>query len=340
MKRLIISIALVGFAAFVTSCSTAQSKSSKRDAENLKILEQNVESADTFFNEGKDFLEKKDLDKALDSFSKSKYSEALFYKALVLNQTGRSGEAKQIFEECAVKNILKDESNYNLAVIAYDKSDVESAKKIMNEVVLANPKHTGALFFLGNLKYLENDMDGALGYYEAALKVDPESKDLWEAVFSVMLQKEEFGKAWDLRENLDKSSVDAVLNVLKIAEITANYVKGAQFVPDDLKNDKNISRQSRILLSKGGEFKEALENGQRELKEMSKGYLIIDRKVEGPGSYVIGLNKESVFIVCSKNPEELMPFIISGNKVEIKGYSKNSDVSIISDFAENFCLGK
>jgi len=340
LKKLIISIVLLSFAAFLTACSSTQSKSSKRDAENLKILEQNVESTDSFFNEGKNFLEKNEFDNALNSFSKSKYSEALFYKALVLNQFGKTDEAKQIFEECVVKNVLKDESNYNLAMIAYDKSDVEAARKIMNEVVSSNPKHTGALFFLGNLKYLENDMNGALGYYEAALKTDPESTDLWEAVFSVRLQKEEFVKAWDIREKLDKNSPETVLNVLKIAEITGNYIKGVLFVPDDLKKDKNISRQIRILLTKGGNFKEAMENGQRELKEMSQGYLIIDRKAEGPGSYVIGLNKDAVFIVCSKKPEELMTVTISGSKVEIKSQSKNSESSAISSFAENFCLSR
>ena len=340
MKKLIISIVLSGFFVFAFSCSSAQSKSSKRDAENLKILEQNVESTDTFFNEGKDLLEKNKLDKALDSFSKSKYSEAVFYKALILNQIGKTDEAKPLFEECVAKNVLKNESNYNLAIISYDSGDAVSAKKLMNEVASSDPEHTGALYFLGNLKYMENDMDGAIEYYEKALKTSPGSTDLWEAVFSVRLQKEEFAKAWEIREKLDKSSAETVINVLKIAELTGNFLAGVDFVPVELKKDININRMVRILLTKGGKFKEALENGKSELNEMTQGYLIIDRKVDGAGSYVIGLNKEAVFIVCSKNPEELMMITISGNKAGIKGHGKDAESSVISNFAETFCLGK
>lgn len=339
MKKLII-MTVVSVFVFYAACSTAQSKTSKRDADNLKLLEQNVESTDSFFNQGKESLIKNELNKALELFSKSKYSQALFYKAVVLGQLGKADEAQSVFKECAEKDILKNESNYNLAMISYDKGDTASAKELMEGVVSADPEHTGALFFLGNLKYLENDMDGALAYYEKALKTQPDSTDLWEAVFSVRLQKEEFLKAWEIREKLDISNAETVLNVLKVAELTGNFLKGAEFVTDELKKDSNISLMKRILLTKGGKFEDAMKNAKNELEKSGEGFVMIDRSIETEGSYVIGIDKNSVFIVCSKDPQHFVPVTVSDGKVSIKGSPKESAVSEISVFAEGFCLGK
>lgn len=338
MKNLIIASFLSVL--FFITCSTAQSKSSKQDSDNLKLLEQNVESTDSFFNQGENFLSKNELEKALESFSKSNYSEALFYKAIVLNQLGKIDDAKALFEQCAAKNVLKDESNYNLAIIAYDKGDPESAKRIMNEVFVLNPKHTGALYFLGNLKYLENDMTGAIEYYEKALKIEPESTDLWEAVFSVRLQTEEYAKGWEIREKIDKKNIESVLNVLKIAEITENYLEGAAFVPEDLKKDKNISRQIRILLTKGGKFSKAIESAEKDLQNSGQVFVIIDISAVQEGSYVIGLNNESLFLVCSKTPEDLVKISVSDSRFTISGSDKSFDNSEISKFVEDYCRKK
>ncbi|HRZ79290.1 MAG TPA: tetratricopeptide repeat protein [bacterium] len=338
MKKIMILMTSVVFL-LSAACSTSQQKSSKRDADNLKLLEQNVESTDSFFNHGKDHLVKNEFDKALESFSKSKYSQALFYKAIVLGQLGKPDEAQSAFRECVAKDILKNESNYNLAMISYDKGDAASAKELMEGVVSADPEHTGALFFLGNLKYLENDMDGALSYYEKALKTQPDSTDLWEAVFSVRLQKEEFSKAWEIREKLDRSNLETVQNVLKLAELTGNYLKGSEFVTDELMKDGNISKMTRILLTKGGKFENALKNAEKELESSAEGFVMIDRSTEAEGSYVIGVDRNSVFIVCSKDPQKFVPVTVSGGKVSIEGSKLQSGVSEISSLAKNFCLG-
>ena len=338
LKKQMIFLAVV-LLAFAAACSTAQSKSSKKDAENLKLLEQNVESTDSFFNQGKDHLVKNEFDKALESFGKSKYSQALFYKAIALGQLGKADEAQSAFKECVAKDILKNESNYNLAMISYDKGDASLAKELMESVVSADPEHTGALFFLGNLKYLENDMDGALSYYEKALKTQPDSTDLWEAVFSVRLQKEEFSKAWEIREKLDRSNIETVLNVLKVAEITGNYLKGAELVTEELMKDGNISKMRRILLAKGGKFEEALRNARKELENAGEGFVMIDRSTEAEGSYVIGVDRNSVFLVCSKDPQQFIPVTVSGGKVSIKDSQLESGVSEISGLAKKFCLG-
>lgn len=338
MKNLIIASFLSVL--FFITCSTAQSKSSKQDSANLEILEQNVESTDSFFIEGKLYLEKNELDNAMESFNKSNYSQSCFFKAVTLNKLGKTDEALKHFEECINKNVLKDESCYNIAILLYDKGDLESSENVMMRTISINPEHAGAHYFLGNLKYLRNDMKGAIESYKKALEVQPQSIDLWEAVFAVYLQNEDYKNAWEIRENLDKKNTETVLNVLKVAELTGNFITGTEFIPDNLKNDKNISRQTRILLTKGGKFKEAVENGKKELESSKEQYVIIDRNVNGDGSYVIGLNTESLFIVCSQNPDNLIKFDFSGGKIKISNSSENSAESEISNVAESYCQKK
>lgn len=309
------SVVLFSFPA----CSSASPGKGTRDAKNLQLLEQNVESADTFFVEGKEAFLKNEYANAIESLQKSSYSQALFYIGLSMSGLGKPEEAKDVFKECVKKNILVAESYYNLSIIYYDLGDASLAKEQSFKALENDPEHIGALFFAGNLFYVENNMEEALKYYLKAVKIDPGSTDLWEAVFSVYLQKEEYQSGWEIRDKIDRSNPETVLNVLKIAEITRNYKEGVLFAENKMLEESSIRQQIRILLTKGGDFKKAVKMAASEAEKTKKPYIIIDRSTDENGSYVIGFQEKLLFIVCSKKSEEIIPVEMSENGIKIKG---------------------
>lgn len=318
------------------SCSSASGGKGGKDAANLKLLEQNVESTDSFFVEGKEFFSKNEYANALESFEKSSYSLAGLYIGLTLSELGRKEDAKEIFQKCAEKNIAPAESHYNLSMIYYELGDIVLAKEAALKAIDLNSEHTGALYFAGNLFYVENNMEEALKYYLKAVKTDQNSTDLWEAVLSVYLQTDEHKKAWEIRDRIDKNNPEPVLNILKVAEITGNFMAGAEFPEKKMLESGSINQQVRILLSKGGNLKKAVDMAAAEAEKTEKPYILIDRLINESGGYVLGLKKNSLFIVCSRKNEEAFPVLMTENGIKINDLEELSFDSI-PDGVLKFC---
>jgi tetratricopeptide (TPR) repeat protein len=319
LKKQISVLLIIVISAIFSNCSTAGSSTGDRDSKNLKLLEENVESADSFFVEGKASFEKREYANALISFRKSKYTQVVFFTGLALSELGRKEEARDVFKDCVGRNILADESYYNLSMIAYDLGDLVAAKDYAYKSINLNPEHTGALFFAGNLNYLENNMEKALEYYDLALKTDPSSIDIWEAVFSVYLSTEKYEEAWKIRDKVDRKNPETVLSVLKLAEITGNFADGYQYPDKEALKYEKVREMVRILFSKSGDFKKALEMAQKENGTDGKKYVLIDRLTTGKGSYVIGYANDEMFLVCSNKSTDLIPLEIVGKGIKIKG---------------------
>lgn len=333
MRFLVTSIIIVSL---FFSCSTADKKESADD-KNMKILQESVESTDQNFVNGKKELENGKLELALKFFEKSAYSEAVFYTAYIHMQMGRVDAAKEHFQKCTEKNILKAEAHYNLGLIHFETKDSDSAKKHMEHALKAEPKHTGALYFLGNMSYIGGDMDSALKYYRQALKVDPGSKDLWNAVLAVLLNKQDFERAWKIRENVEMTP-DNVNNLLIVAEKTGNYSKGIDFVPENLKNVPSIKILVRTLMVREGKFAEALESARGDITE-EKPFAIIDRYKKDKASHAIILKKEGLVAICSSNPEKPLELKFEDGKVKVTDPAKEAEASKVTDLLSEVCEG-
>jgi len=322
--------------AVIFSCSTAQKKESN-DEKNLRILEENVESTDQSFINGKKELEHKNYEVALKFLEKSNYSEALFYIAYIHMQMGRVDAAKEHFNKCTEKNILKAESHYNLGLIHFETKDSPTAAKHMEHALKAEPKHIGALYFLGNLRYINEDMDGALNYYKKGLKVNPGSKDLWNAVLAVLLTKQDFEKAWKIRKNVELN-LDNVKNLLIVAQKINKYSEGIDFIPKSLKSDLGIRELERTLLVRAGKFGEALQSAQKDISE-TKPFAIVDRFKKDKGSHAIILKKEGIVAICSSNPEKPLKLKFEDGKVKVTDPEKEAEASKVTDLLFEICEG-
>lgn len=323
-------------AILIFSCSTAQKKESNDD-KNLKLLQDSIENRDEAFVKGKKELENGNAEVALELLTKSTYSQALFYIGYIQMQTGKTDEAASTFENCIKKDILKAESHYNLGLIYFETQDSPKAVTQMELALKAEPKHAGALYFLGNISYMNSDMDKALNFYKKALKTNPGSKDLWNAVLAVLLSKQDFERAWTIRENVEMS-LDNIKNLLIVAEKIGKYAEGIDFVPKNLKSDLGIKELVRTLKVREGKFGEALQSAKEDLSE-TKPFVIVDRFKKNNGSHAIILKREGLVAICSSNPEKPLQLKYENGKITVTDPEKSSDESKVSEMISGICEG-
>ncbi len=61
---------------------------------------------------------------------------------------------------------------------------VEDAEKTFNQVIKANPKDTGALFYLGQFAYEKSDMTACINLLNRVTVIDPNTPDAWRLLAS------------------------------------------------------------------------------------------------------------------------------------------------------------
>ncbi len=328
---------LIAVFALISSCGSVEKKEEDEAAANRRLLLENVESKDAAFNEGQEFLKKKEFEKALESFKKSTVKDAEFYIAYSLNALGRTEEAKKAFETCIDKGIQAVESLYNMALISYDAQNLEAAKTYAKKALNLDPKHVATLFFYGNLFYVEENMAEALKHYKEAAKIDPKSCDIQNAIFFVYIQTGEYENAWKMRDKVDKDAPETVFAVMQLAEMTGNFLEGAKFAKKELLNNPQIRNQAKILFTKGGDLIEAIELAEKE--EIAEGkYSVLDRSTIKGRAYILALNSEkNLFVSCETNPSNLLPTEVSEQGIKVEGVENIIPFKEISTKLSEIC---
>ena len=335
MKKSTIIFVLIAFCTLISSCGSVDKKGNDEKDANLKLLEE--ESKDAAFTEGQELLSKQDYEKAIGSFKKSSVKDAEFYIAYSLAALNRTDEAKKAFETCIDKGVQPVESLYNLALISYDAQDINSAKTYAEKALKLNPKHVATLFFYGNIFYVEQNMNEALKYYKEAEKIEPKSSDIQNAIFLVYLQSEQFENAWNIREKLDKDSPEIVFAVMQIAEITGNFLDGANFAKKEFLAENRIRNLAKILFTKGGDLIKALELAEAETIEEGK-YALLDRSTTQGSAYVLALDSEkNIFVSCETNPGHLIPTEVSEQGIKVEGIDQIIPFQEVSAKLAEFC---
>jgi len=328
---------LIAVFALISSCGSVEKKEEDEAAANRRFLLENVESKDAAFNEGQEFLKKKEFEKALESFKKSTVKDAEFYIAYSLNALGRTEEAKKSFETCIEKGVLAVESLYNMALISYSSGDAGAAKTYAEKALSLDPKHVATLFFYGNLFFVAQNMAEALKYYKEAEKIDPRSTEIQNAVFFVYLQTEQFENAWKMRGKIDKDAPETVFAVMQLAEMTGNFLEGAKFAKKELLNNPQIRNQAKILFTKGGDLIEAIELAEKE--DIAEGkYSVLDRSTIKGSAYILALNSEkNLFVSCETNPSNLLSTEVSEQGIKVEGVEETIAFKEISTKLSEIC---
>jgi tetratricopeptide (TPR) repeat protein len=92
----------------------------------------------------------------------------------VLLESGRADEAVEVLERAGAISPGHPSTYANLAVAAYAKRDLQSARAYAQRALLIDPRHGHALNLLGSVQLEEGDLDGARASFERAVALDPQ----------------------------------------------------------------------------------------------------------------------------------------------------------------------
>jgi tetratricopeptide (TPR) repeat protein len=339
MKFIQLTVLFILSILFLSCTSGAVRKEQERDARNAALLARSVESTDQDFVNGKKLLQEEKFDEALAAFEKSSYSKAVFFRAVILQNKGDAAKAEELFKECAQKGVLKAESFYNLGLIAFDRGDKPVAEQMMKNALKADPEHIPSLYFIGNLHFIEMELDKAMEYYKKGLKADPRKTELWDAVFTVYLQKGEWEECWKLRGKVGLSNPLILSNLLKIGQMLGHYGEAVELVPENMKNDLSVRQEMRIVLTRSGRIKDAVKMAKEDMEKADGlDYAIVDRGGSLENSYLlIQRNDGEIYLLCSKDRGKETPVSFNGDTVSINGLSEKVSLPEISGFCEKVC---
>ncbi len=321
------------------SCTTGEARRSKeRETRNADILLKSIESADQPFVNGKRLLDEGSFDEALLEFKKSSYSQSVFYKAVIYKEKGELEKAEKFYRKSIEQKTFSAESYYSLGLIFFEKGDKEEAENFMKKALEINSQHIPSLYFLGNLRFIEMKLDESLEYYKRGLEIDRNKTELWDAVFTVKLQKGEWEECWKLRDKVELTDPVILINLLKIGQMLENFEEAEKLVPSEMKGNAEINQELRVVLTRQGKLAQAVQMAGKEIAGSGRGFAVVDRGGSGDSGYLLVLRDDSVtYLVCAKDPEKELPLTIDGNNVTVHGLSEKVDLTELPSFSVEFC---
>jgi tetratricopeptide (TPR) repeat protein len=334
--KFVISFILV---VLLVSCTTGEMRREKqRDEKNAAILAKSVESTDQPFVDGKKLLSEEKYSEALQSFEKSSYSQSFFYRAMIHVERDEIEKAKELLEKSIEKNSLKSESYYNLALIAFDEGNAEKSEEFILKSLKISPDHVPSLYFAGNLRFMEMKYDEALNYYNKAIKKDPGKTELWDAVFAVRLQQEEWEECWKIRDKVELSNTVILSNLLKIGQNLQKYDEAEKLIPSNMKKDPEINQELRVVLTRSGKLKEAIAEANSIVASTGGDYAILDRGGSDTNAYIVAFRNDSaLYLICAKDPQKELLLTIDGDSINIAGQTEHITFQKLSSFSKDFC---
>ena len=129
---------------------------------------------------GINYYGKKQYSQALLEFDKilsidSNYTDALFYKGLVLDDLGKFDNALEYYDKVLVNEPKNINALYNKGLILYNQKKYDEALQYFDKVLAIEPTDVDALNGKGIILYGQQKYDEALQYYNRTLEIDPEN---------------------------------------------------------------------------------------------------------------------------------------------------------------------
>jgi tetratricopeptide (TPR) repeat protein len=207
------------------------------------------EAAVKFLEEGRAYVDKKESDLAISSFTEA---IKLFPDyAWAYNCRGTEFYLKKEYDIAISdhKEAIRIDPNYSnahhqLGRAYYAKSNYEQAIKEYNEAIRLDPKFKYNYLDLGNLYYQKKDYEMAIGNYNEIIRLDPKDKDGYGSRASVYYMQKEYDKAineYNLILRMDSTSHSTyrrrgiVYGAQKLFDLQVlDYTKAIRLAPKEL----------------------------------------------------------------------------------------------------------
>ena len=162
-------------------------------------------SAESWFNEGYDWYNKQDYDKAIECYQKA--IELNPDNANAYHGMGVAYEYKQDYDkaiECYQKAIELNPKDavayYNMGNAYYNKQDYDKAIECYQKAIELNPKDAVAYYNMGNAYYNKQDYEKAIEWYEKAIKISPKYADAYNNMGNAYYNTQNYDKAIECYE--------------------------------------------------------------------------------------------------------------------------------------------
>jgi protein O-mannosyl-transferase len=148
----------------------------------LKTIELNPTHAKAHNNIGEMLYQAGERQEAMVHFEKAflylpDYPEARNNYGIILSDLGQYDLAKRFISEAASMKPEVMDYKISLGDVYLTEGDKKTAREIYEEVLLHDPQNAFVFNRLGVLALQENSIDEAIGYFQRAVKIDPEYKE-------------------------------------------------------------------------------------------------------------------------------------------------------------------
>ncbi|HKK43154.1 MAG TPA: tetratricopeptide repeat protein [Bacteroidales bacterium] len=135
-------------------------------------------------------------------FDEASYSY-FYVEAIKQKLLGNVGDALKYFEQCIKINPRSDASYYQMAQIVLMNGDVKDGKDFVKKAIDINEKNVWYLTMLASIYYQQKDIDSAIIYYQKAVKLFPERKNLELSLGNLYTEDSKYQKAYDIFNGFD-----------------------------------------------------------------------------------------------------------------------------------------
>ena len=228
-------------------------QASKKLAQNPKDTDAATELANLYYNEGiydkalhmfKVLLDQTSTNKKLDE------ADIVFKYAMSLLKTGKTEEAYKYL--AYVRSLDKNhfETNYNLALIEYDRKNYEKAYILFSSAREQLPDHAMTLVYIAKSLYYMGKYTEATGYLKKSIEINPGDKEVLFLLANALNESGKTDSALKVFNHLRPDPVYGPSSSLESGKINMakrNYIKAIEDLEIGLKH-KNIGNEIKLAL--------------------------------------------------------------------------------------------
>ena len=122
-----------------------------------------------------------------------------------------------------INNSYSKESFYNEAKKLFDKEKYDESKFLFQRDIVFNPKEAASYLYLAKIFKIEENLKEEEKYLNTTLLLDPKNEEAIYLLMDIEIERSNFSKAKDLKENFEKVCSKLCPKISSINEKLKNF---------------------------------------------------------------------------------------------------------------------
>jgi Tfp pilus assembly protein PilF len=172
----------------------------------------------------------------------------VFTEALKQKFLGNAGDALKYLEQCIILNPGSDAAYYEMSQICLMVGDVQRGKDYALKALTINRNNVWYQTLVANLYYQQKNIDSAIYYYEAAVKLNPEKEDLKFNLAHILSENHNYKKASEIYNFLENKYG---INENTTLSAVRNLINAGDFKEAEMKIKKLLEQSPDVIMYNG-----------------------------------------------------------------------------------------